>query len=126
MLTRAQADAIREHVALGEHVRRLIGLARADLYHGPIRGALDDEERAEWPGFFTACEMIAAELPRSDLYIDLDVDEVIGESEPRWHGPECGCAEDPEVACYHPDVVLHVDRSTVVRALVGSELARHV
>lgn len=36
MLTKTQTDAIREHVALDEPIRRLISLATTDLYNGPI------------------------------------------------------------------------------------------
>jgi len=109
MLTRAQANAIREHVALDEPIRRLISLATTDLYHGPL--AVEDDGDDTYPGFPAACRMISDAMPCSDLYIDLDVDEVIdgiGDNEPLLEN------------------VLHVDSRVVVRVLVGAELARHV
>jgi len=106
MLTRAQANAIREHVALDEPIRRLISLATTDLYHGPI--AVEDDGDDTYPGFPAACRMIGEAMPRSDLYI-VD-DEVIGDVEP--------LLDDCEVTC--------VDSRLVVRVLVGSELARYV
>jgi hypothetical protein len=109
MLTRAQANAIREHVELDEPIRRLISLATTDLYHGPIITAEEHGDEADaYPGFVAACRMIGDAMPRSDLYIDLDVDEVIGEIEPLF------------------DNVLHVDNRDVVRVLVGAELSRYV
>jgi hypothetical protein len=128
MLTRAQTDAIREHVVLDEHTRELIRLACADLYHGPIHAAFDGEDLDRWPGFPAACEMIREAVPRTDLYLDVEIDEVIGDEEPHWHGPGCGCVPDTgdEVTGYYPEHVLRVDSRDVVRALVGSELARYV
>jgi len=110
MLTRTQANAIRDHVALDEPIRRLISLATTDLYHGPL--VVEDEHGDEadgYPGFVAACRMIGDAMPRSDLYI-VD-DEVIGDVEPLL-GDEDG--------------VLCVDSRLVVRVLVGAELSRYV
>lgn len=108
MLTRTQADAIREHVALDEPIRRLISLATTDLYHGPIITEEEHGDEADsYPGFVTACRMIRDAMPRADLYI-ID-DEVIGDVEPLL---DCD--------------VLHVDSRVVVRVLVGAELSRYV
>lgn len=108
MLTKAQTDAIREHVALEEPIRRLISLATTDLYNGPIYVEVDEDDHDAWPGFAAACRLIRDALPSSDLFIDLDTDEVIGDIEPLL------------------DNVLHVDQRVVVSALVGRELARYV
>jgi len=109
MLTQAQRDAIRMHVALDEPIRRLISLATTDLHSGPIYTEVDEDDTDTWPGFVAACRIIRDALPSSDLYIDLDTDEVISD------GPE------PLL-----DNVLHVDNRVVVRALVGAELSRYV
>lgn len=124
MLTKAQSDAIREHVALDEPVLRLIRLANTDLYEGPTHVEDDDPDR--YPGFPAACEMIRAALPSGDLYIDVEIDEVIGDSEPHWCG--CGCEpDDPDAPVgYYPESVLRVDQRDVVRVLVGRELSGYV
>lgn len=109
MLTRTQTDAIREHVALSEPTLRLIRLANTDLYEGPGIISTDEDDHDAWPGFAAACEMIREAIPRSDLYLDLDCDEVIGDVEP----------DDSER-------VLCVDHRHVVSVLVGRELSRHV
>lgn len=113
MLTHSQIAAIRAHVALDERTQELIRLATADLYNGP--NANEDED---YPGFVPACHMIREAFEVTDLYIDTEIDEVIGDTEPSF---------DPEDECsYSPDTVLHLDSRDVVRALVGSELARYV
>lgn len=108
MLTKAQADAIRLHVALDEPICRLINLATTDLHAGPSYVEADEDDHDPWPGFAAACRLIRDAVPRSDLYIDLDTDEVIGDIEPLL------------------ERVLHVDNRVVVRALVGTELSRYV
>lgn len=109
MLTPAQVDAIREHVALEEPIRRLISLATTDLYHGPVYVEVDEDDCDAWPGFAAACRIIRDAMPGSDLFIDLETDEVIGDG------------EEPLL-----DHVLCVDSRDVVGALVGRELARYV
>jgi hypothetical protein len=128
MLTRAQTDAIREHVALDTHINRLIRLARTDLYEGPAQLVVDEDDHEPYPGFVAACEMIREAIPRSDLYLDVEIDEVIGDVEPHWHGCECGCEpDDPDAPVgYYPESVLHVDQRDVVRMLVGRELSEYV
>lgn len=127
MLTRAQSDAIREHVALDEPILRLIRLARTDLFEGPTH-VVDEDDHEPYPGFPAACEMIRAALPSDGLYVDVDIDEVIGDVEPHWHGCECGCEPNDSDAPvgYYPESVLHVDQRDVVRVLVGRELSGYV
>lgn len=108
MLTPAQADAIREYVALEEPIRRLVTLATTDLHHGPIHHDRDEDDDP-WPGFDAACAIIRDAIPSSDLFIDIDVDEVIGDSEP-------DCVEN----------VVRVDSRLVRRVLIGSALARYI
>ena len=116
MLTQAQIQAVRAHVALDERTQELIRLATADLYHGPY--ANEDED---YPGFVAACHMIRDAFEPTDLYIDMQVDEVIGDTEPTFLDDE----PDAEIGYYASDV-LHLDSRDVVRAVVGSELARYV
>lgn len=128
MLTSAQTDAIREHVALDTHIKRLVRLAMADLYAGPAHVMIDEDDHEPYPGFAAACEMIREAIPRSDLYIDVEIDEVIGDTEPHMHGCECGCdPDDPDAPIgYYPENVRCVDSREVVRALVGRELSEHI
>jgi hypothetical protein len=121
MLTQSQIDAIREHVALDDHTQELIRLATWDLYEGPSGAS----EESDYPGFSAAVDMISKAIEVSDLYIDVEIDEVIGDTEPHWHG-DCSCDETTDVVGYYPDTVLHVDSREVVRALVGRELAEYV
>lgn len=109
MLTRTQIDAIHEYIAIDEPVRRLISLARTDLYHGPLGDRLDEDDADPYPGFVAACRMIGDAMPRADLYI-VD-DEVIGDVEPLL-GDDCD--------------VMRVDSRLVVRLLVGAELSQYV
>lgn len=125
MLTQAQRDAIRMHVALDEPIRRLISLATTDLYCGPLYVEVDEDDTDTWPGFVAACRIIRDAMPSSDLYLDLDVDEVIGETEPEWLAGDDE-DQDDDVPRYRPDCVLHVDNRVVVRTLVGAELSRYV
>lgn len=108
MLTPAQADAIREYIALEEPIRRLVILATTDLYHGPIHRDRDEDDDP-WPGFAAACAIIRDAIPSSDLFIDTDADEVIGDSEPDF-----------------AESVVRVDSRLVRRVLVGSTLARYI
>lgn len=110
MLTQAQADAIREYVAIAEPIRRLISLAKTDLYNGPIYVDADEDEddHDAWPGFAAACQIIRDAMPCGDLFIDLEDDEVLGDVEPLLDG------------------VLCVDHRVVVSTLVGEALARYV
>jgi hypothetical protein len=113
MLTQSQIQAIRDHVALDERTQELIRLATADLYHGPY--ANEDEN---YPGFVPACHMIRDAFEATDLYLDTEIGEVIGDSEPSY--------DLDDDRSYSPETVLHLDSRDVVRALVGSELARYV
>jgi hypothetical protein len=117
MLTHSQVMAIRDHVALDERTQELIRLANSDLYLGPLDS--DEGEVGDWPGFAPACHMIRDAFDGiTDLYIDTDTDDVIGDTEPSF---------DPDDECsYSPDMVIHVDSRQVVRALVGAELAGYV
>ena len=127
----AHERAIRDHVKLDDRTRELISLANRDLYEGPIDvWTADDDTLKRWPGFSAACCMIADALPAGDLWIDVEIDEVIGDSEPEWHHEECHEDESPcatgDAIHYYPDSVLHVDQREVWRALVGRELAAHL
>ncbi len=125
MLTANQIEAIRAHVALDERTRELIRLARWDLYNGPI----NDDPEVNYPGFPAACSLISDAIEVSDLYLDVEIDEVIGDTEPHWHSTDCGCDGDDPDACevgYYPEHVIRVDARNVVQALVGRELARYV
>lgn len=123
MLTPSQVTAIRDHVALDERTQELIRLARWDLYNGPT------VSEDNYPGFTKACSLISEALPSTDLYLDVEIDEVIGDTEPHWHSKECGCDGDEPDTCvvgYYPEHVIRVDSRNVVSALVGRELARYV
>ncbi len=62
------------------------------------------------------------------FYLDVEFDEVIGDSEPHIHGCECGCEpDDPDAPDgYYPESVLYVNQRDVVRVLVGHELSEYV
>jgi len=120
MLTQSQIQAIKAHVALDERTQELIRLATRDLYNGP--GHVNDED---YPGFSAAVHLISDAFEATDLYLDNEIDEVIGDTEPHWHG-ECGCTEESEIVGYYPEHVIHLDARDVVRYVVGKELARYV
>lgn len=114
MLTHDQIQAVRAHVALDERTQELIRLARADLFNGP-NGVHDD---SDYPGFSAAVAMITDAIEVTDLYIDTDTDEVIGDTEPSF---------DPDDECsYSREHVICLDAREVVRTLVGKELLRYV
>jgi hypothetical protein len=117
---------------LSTEVRILIGQAITDLYEG----TLFDET---YPGFTTACNTIKQallDLP-SNLYIDLDTDDV-SETEPQ--AEECeGCKEDNTTVFDHDCLVCgntgsvdpggewyHVERAEIKAAVVGKQLSGYV
>jgi hypothetical protein len=100
--------------ALDETTRRLIVQARIDLYEGPDANA-DDEDNPEtrYPGFCRAVkrirEALRETLPAS-LYFDTESET--------WHEEIF-----PDDAC---ELHYELDRSELVRILVGRELAEYI
>lgn len=94
----------RRHADLG--LVLLINDANADLYDGP------DATTAVYPGFTTACKHIRSALHAlpSTLYIDAD----------------SGCASEDEPSLDDGGEWYAVERSTLIRAIVGRELAEYV
>jgi hypothetical protein len=108
MLTKAQTQAIRAHVALDERTQDLIRLATADLMHGP---SFYHDEDEDYPGFSAAVDLISQAIEVTDLYIDTSCDEIVAES---------------DLEHVFPADVLHLDSRYVVRALVGRKLLEYV
>ena len=115
---------------LDADTERLITQATYDLYFGPIGD--DDEDAPPYPGFETACDRIKLalrDLP-STLYL-FDDWEDWSETEPEAHtceeckgdGGPCDFCVDGSV---DPEPYYALDRSEVVRIVVGKELAEYV
>jgi hypothetical protein len=127
-----------EEENLDTDVRRLINQATFDLWYGPGVGD-DDNDAPRYPGFGPACDQIKAALASlpSTLYL-FDDWEGWSETEPEAHPcDECGGtaidSEDAEDRCPYcvrgsvePDPYYALDRSEVVRIIVGKELAEYI
>jgi len=125
-----------EHLAAD--VRKMIGQANFDLYHGPVGDgafgdpAEDNDEWASYPGFTKACDAIARaleDLPDT-LYLDLDSGDA-SETEPAPERCEAcdgdGCDECHGRGCFEScGEWYELPRRVLVRDIVGHELAAHV
>jgi len=129
-----EAWAKEYRASLEPEIRRLIVQANWDLFYGP--GCPDaDDDRSAYPGFETAMDQITRALDDvpSVLYVNTDAEcwtETAPETvETCWEcngetpdEPCAVCRGDGVIETSYPDTY-QVDRSTLVRALLGSELA---
>lgn len=109
---------VRAHYPLSDETHRLISAATYDLYHGPfaVGESIDDWT---YPGFESACDAIKAATDHvGELWADYDSD-CISETEPQGEEIEGEWCE-PSGEWYH------LDRKTVIGALVGDELAKYL
>lgn len=97
-------------------IHRLIKLANADLYNGPIEtGYVDDEDIESWPGFVKACQRISeaiCDLNLKDIYVD-----VVSESYSE---------EEPEYTDLTAIDIWRIERSELIKNIVGIELAKYL
>ncbi len=112
------ANEWREH---NPRASNLIAAANWDLYQGP-------HGDGEYPGFQSAVREISNALDNvGDLWVDVEFGGWC-EREPTWHHDcsenDCvdSCGDDGQ----WPEFWAHVDRSDVLRAIVGKELVAYV
>lgn len=137
MTTQSTRKAIETHILakLDERVQKLIPIAIADLWHGPLSAENVAEEQPdlgfEYPSFQEACDEIksALRLARvSELYVD-DLSGEIVESE-----PDCCAGEDCEeckgvpgrdASCGRslPEDWTRYEKQDIIKIVLGKELA---
>lgn len=105
--------ARRERQQLPRKIRRLIHQAEFSLHYGP-------HSEPGYPGFETACRIIAEHVPCDDVWIDVQCGEVlVGEPEP-YVDEDTDELIEPSWEDY-----VTVDAQTAKRAILG-ELAAYV
>lgn len=137
-------EAIRANVDINPETRRLISLARWDLYNGPVtQEQADASDMGHWPGFEIACCRIRDALPSHDWWVNVETGHA-QDSEPIWtcacgecegtgvyHGPydEQACDEcdgSGQVSCEIASDWVQVDARDARKAIVGNELANYL
>lgn len=103
-------------------IRRLVSMARFDLYYGPLEVGFRDEgdPNEPYPGFSEACDRISRCLEDiiEDVWVDMDCEDV-STSEPE------GFYDGDEWIEPFLENVYHFDRGDVKRAYLG-ELASYL
>lgn len=115
-----------QYRVLPEVARKDIRRANWDLFNGP-----GYDEGATRFNFTAACARISAALADiSDVWVDIQSGEVIAQ-EPDWEATyEHEFMEEEAGSCnwpaYHPEDYVHFERSQVIAAIVGKELAKYI